>query len=112
MDHRTLQNFDTQCDLSCRQLHWQEYMSHYDMTIVYIPGEDNTIIDTLSRVTAGVFPGETSTFNTPGIHATLSITADPSILCDIQLGYKQDEFCKKLILASSSTPGVSTSNGL
>jgi hypothetical protein len=38
-DHRTLQNFDTQCDLSRCQLRWQELMSQYDMQIVYIPGE-------------------------------------------------------------------------
>jgi hypothetical protein len=91
-------------------------MSHHDMTIVYIPGEDNTVADTLSHVALGAFPGETSSdacpINAPGIHATLSITAAPSILHDIWLGYEQDEFCKKFILASSLTPGVSTSNGL
>jgi hypothetical protein len=47
-DHRTLQNFDTQCNLSHRQLRWQELMSQYDMQIVYIPGEDNTVADALS----------------------------------------------------------------
>ena len=35
-DHRTLKNFDTQKDLSRRQLRWKEFMSQYDMTIVYI----------------------------------------------------------------------------
>jgi|SRR5882762_3897745 len=57
-DHRTLQNFDTQQDLSRRQLRWQELMSQYDMEIIYIPGEDNTVADTLSRVPDGTFPGE------------------------------------------------------
>ena len=57
-DHRTLQNFDTQRDLSRRQLRWQEFMSQYDMTIVYIPGEDNSVADALSRVPNGAFPGE------------------------------------------------------
>jgi hypothetical protein len=33
-DHRTLQNFDTQRDLSRRQLRWQEFMLQYDMTII------------------------------------------------------------------------------
>jgi len=47
-DHRTLENFDMQHDLSCRQLRWQEFMSQYDMTIVYIPGEDNSVADALS----------------------------------------------------------------
>ena len=30
-DHRTLQNFDTQQDLSRHQLRWQELMSQYDI---------------------------------------------------------------------------------
>jgi len=33
-------------------------MSQYDMEIVYIPGEDNTMADALSRVPDGAFPGE------------------------------------------------------
>lgn len=49
-DHRTLENFDTQKDLSRRQLCWQEFMSQYDMTITYICGEDNTVADALSRL--------------------------------------------------------------
>jgi hypothetical protein len=35
-DHRTLENFDTQKDLSRHQLRWQEFLSQYDMTIIYI----------------------------------------------------------------------------
>jgi hypothetical protein len=56
--HHTLQNFDTQQDLSCRQLRWQELLSHYDMTIIYIPGEDNTMADALLWVPDGTFPDE------------------------------------------------------
>jgi hypothetical protein len=116
-DHRTLQNFDTQRDLSRRQLRWQELMSQYDMEIVYIPGEDNTVADALSRVPDGAFPGEsvetaTCTNTTPSVNAVLSIMTDPSVLHTIQAGYLSDEFCKKLIGSSESTTGVSTSNGL
>src|ERR1700683_4860513 len=115
-DHRTLQNFDTQRDLSRQQLRWQEFLSHYDMTIVYIPGEDNTVADALSRVPDGTFPGETidthTSLNHIGINATLSITTDPSILRTIQDGYKLEEFCKKLISSAPSTQGIHTANGL
>ena len=52
-DHRTLENFNTQRDLFRRQLRWQEFMSQYDMTIVYIPGEDNSVADALSRLPNG-----------------------------------------------------------
>ena len=64
------------------------------MTIVYIPGEDNTVADALSHVPDGAFPGESLdnasvtpsiTINHLGINATLSITTDPSVLRTIQV---------------------------
>lgn len=48
-DHRTLENFDMQKDLSCRQVRWMEFMSRYDCKIIYIKGDDNTVADSLSR---------------------------------------------------------------
>jgi hypothetical protein len=93
-------------------------MSQYDMTIMYIPGEDNTVADALSRVPDGAFPGESPEdsvnfcINGSSINATLSITTDPSVLRMIQDGYKEDEFCKKLIASSPSTLGISSANGL
>src|ERR1700722_3992437 len=62
-DHRTLENFDSQCELSRRQLCWQEMMSQYDMEIIYIWGEDNTVADTLSRIRPGAFPDEQTDLN-------------------------------------------------
>jgi hypothetical protein len=122
-DHQTLENFDTQQDLSRCQLRWQEFMSQYDMTITYIPGEDNSVADALSRVPEGAFPGESvdkvmphfsSQFanDTPSIHATISIMADPSVLETILSSYADDEYCKKVILSAPSTTRISTSNGL
>ena len=111
-DHRMLQNFDTQRDLSHRQLRWQEFMSQYDMTIVYIPGEDNTVADTLSHVPAGTFPGEDNDQVKLGVNATLTITADPSVLCSIQEGYTKDNFCQKVRTTAPTTLRVSTSDGL
>ena len=49
-DHRTLEHFNTQRDLSRRQARWMEFMSHYDATIHYIPGEKNCAADALSRL--------------------------------------------------------------
>lgn len=51
-DHKTLENFNTQRDLSRRQARWMEFMSQYDAKIVYVRGEDNTVADALSRVMA------------------------------------------------------------
>ena len=54
-------------------------MLQYDMTIIYIPGEANSVADALSQVPDGAFPGkyvdkQTSPFSshalntTPGVH--------------------------------------------
>ena len=51
-DHKTLQNFDTQRDLSRRQARWMEFLSQYDGKIVYVKGEENTVADALSRLPA------------------------------------------------------------
>ena len=57
-DHHTLENFDSQKDLSRRQLHWQEFLSQYDMSITHIQGDDNTVADALSRLPPDCFPDE------------------------------------------------------
>lgn len=49
-DHKTLENFDTQPDLSRRQARWMEFMSQFDARIVYIKGGENTVADALSRL--------------------------------------------------------------
>jgi hypothetical protein len=115
-DLRMLENFNTQCDLSHHQLQWQEFMSQYDMIVVYISGEENMVTNALSHIPEGGYPGETTNrpfqTNTPGIHTTLSITTDPSIPCTIQAGYNTDEFCKKVIASVTSIQRITTSNGL
>jgi hypothetical protein len=50
-DHKTLENFDSQRDLSRRQARWMEFLSQYDCKIEYIKGDDNTVVDALSRTT-------------------------------------------------------------
>lgn len=90
-------------------------MSQYDMEITYIPGEDNTVADALSRIPEGAFPRESTEVShipTRSINAVLSITTDPSVLLAVQDGYLADEVCKKLIASPTSTHGVTTSNGL
>jgi hypothetical protein len=48
-DHKTLQNFNVQKDLSRLQARWMEFMSQFDAKIVYIKGDENTVADALSR---------------------------------------------------------------
>jgi hypothetical protein len=118
-DHRTLENFNTQRDLSCRQIRWQEFMSQYDLTIAYIKGEDNMVADALSRLPTAAFPDETPVTAPHAVWsqgkkvgAVLTVTADMSILEQIKAGYKVDDFCKKFYVPNFSTPGIQESNGL
>jgi hypothetical protein len=50
MDHKTLKNFDTQCDLSRWQACWMEFMSQYDCKIVYIKEDENLAADALFQM--------------------------------------------------------------
>lgn len=103
-DHPTLENFNAQWDLSCRQLHWQEFLSQYNMTITYIHGKDNTVADALSRVPPNAFPDELGDEVQPhehwirihSVNVILSITADRHVLNNIITSYKHNEFCKRL----------------
>lgn len=94
-------------------------MSQFDMSIVYIHGEDNTVADTLSQVPVDGFPTEKanalllkgdvwSIDNTVG--AILAIETDKSVLDAIRAGYETDEFTKCLL--ESGVAGVTVANGL
>jgi hypothetical protein len=106
-DHRTLENFDTQKDLSRHQLCWQEFLSQYDMSITYICGEDNIVADALSHLPPNCFSDE---IEPDSINAVLSIVTDQLILKKIRIGYLNNEFCKQV--ASSCMKGWTESNGL
>lgn len=94
-------------------------MSQFDMTIVYIRGEDNTVADALSRVPINGFPTERaaeilSKADIWGLDnhvgAVLSVATDKSVLNSIRAGYKEDDFVQKLL--KTVMPGVSVINGL
>lgn len=100
-DHHTLENFDTQKDLSRRQAQWAEFLAQYDHKIIYIKGEDNTVADALSRL-----PNLIDNEQLPPVAAMLSVETDPSLLKSIINGYQEDSFCVKLASAESSIEGV------
>ena len=59
-DHKTLEKFDSQHDLSCQQARWMEFMLQFDAKIVYIKGDDNSVADVLSCLPTMTIP-DTST---------------------------------------------------
>ncbi len=125
-DHRTLENFNKQQDLSRRQAHWMELMSQYDFSISYICGEDNTVADALSCLpvtepepVSDADPNEVQLNNwsqwsgsDSSVNAVLNIEIHKHILDDIKLGYTEDPFCKKFISGQSILPNVKELNGL
>jgi hypothetical protein len=106
-DHRTLENFDQQKDLSRRQARWQEFLAQYDHRIIYIPGESNTVADALSRL-----PDSVDEIPVTPIGASLSIQTDPAILESIKIGYETDPFCTKLSKSQKSIDGIIWKHGL
>ena len=104
-DHRTLECFQGQCNLSRRQVRWQEFLAEYDFEIHYVRGEDNTVADVLSRMPE---EGE-GDFQVTA--AVLMVTTDPKISEDIRTGYTSDPFCQKILNNRSSFPEVKIENG-
>ncbi|GBE82423.1 hypothetical protein SCP_0408070 [Sparassis crispa] len=131
-DHRTLENFFRQKELSRRQAHWQEFLAQYNFDIKYIKGEENITADVLSRISADTVIIDPSACVTVSlIHimtrslcdipesiiafastaSQLLITADPAWLSALHTGYVQDKWCQKLRSTSGSL-GVREQDGL
>ena len=91
-NHHTLENFNTQQDLSRCQCCWQEFLAQYNYTISHIKGDNNTITDTLSRLPyADTVDNALPTApNDILLAAVLSISSDDAILRTIQEGYNLD----------------------
>jgi hypothetical protein len=90
-DHKTLENFDTQKDLSHRQARWMEFMSQYDCKIVYIKGDENTVADALSH-----------TDFDPDMHATIPYPPQPEVVA-LLLPEDNDPLSCAQVLADPAT---------
>jgi len=90
-EHRTLENFDEQKRPFVHQARWQEFMAQYNLQIVYIPEESNTVADALSHL-----PDSGDETNECLVASLLTIHTDPSLLDSILKGYESDPFCVKI----------------
>ena len=105
-DHRTLEHFQTQRDLSRRQARWMEFLSQFDVTICYLPGDQNNVADALSRL-----PDNALTVTKNVVASTLgqqirsTFQLEDTLLNEIKAGYTNDPFTSKL---ESASPGMHT----
>ena len=83
-DHKTLQNFDYQRDLS-----------QYEYTITYIDGDLNMVADALSQL-----PHTISTDSREvkvDVVSVFSIESDPKLIWRVKKGYRHDSWCKSIL---------------
>ena len=57
MDHKGLIHLLNQWDLSGRQARWLEKVSEFDFEVIYVPGAENILSDTLSHLYSHNEPG-------------------------------------------------------
>jgi hypothetical protein len=96
-DHRTLEHFNTQRDLSRRQARWMEFLSQYDATIHYLPGESNCAADALSRLPDPALTTIATLVTTNSARRIKTrFDLEDAILDEIRTGYEKDPFTLKL----------------
>ena len=111
-DHRTLEHFGTQRDLSRRQARWMEFMLQYDATIHYLPGEQNSVADALSRLPDSAMSTVTSIFSATNNRKIRSrFELEDVILDEIKSAYENDPFTRKLTNAASGMHNIQQRNG-
>ena len=111
-DHKTLEHFQTQKDMSRRQVRWMEFLSQYDASIKYLPGEKNCVADALSRMPPSPLLNVASILKGPKTRSTSSkLDLDTDLLKIIKDGYKTDPFVAKLTSASAGMDMIREENG-
>src|ERR1700677_230772 len=81
-DHRSLQYFKTQPQLSNRQMHWKDVIANFDFDIVYIEGKTNIVADGLSRRSDHVDTSSSSvsTSSSSSLASNSIVVASPALV--------------------------------
>ena len=88
------------------------YMSQYDATIHYLPGEENCTADMLSRLPNPALTVVASIFATAcGKSICTHFDLEDAILDELKSGYANDPFTQKLTRASAGMTNVRMENG-
>jgi hypothetical protein len=93
-DHKSLQHFVTQPQLSSRQVRWQEILADYNFTIEHVDGTANVVADGLSRRVDHQGPRElvaqAIALFTEENAPPHRISAATTLFCDIKDAYAKD----------------------
>ena len=73
-DHKGLEYFKTQKNLSDRQVQWWEFLSRFNYIIMHVDGVDNKVADCLSRYYENDMSEDNHSENT---YVNADITLDP-----------------------------------
>ena len=110
-DHKTLEHFENQKDMLRQQACWMEFLSQYDASINYIPGEKNCVANALSCLPETSLQNVASIFSTSHARTTFSwLELDTELLKAIRMCYKNDSFIAKLMSASASMSIIRNEN--
>lgn len=82
-DHKTLENFENQHNLSHHQECWMEVMSQFNAKIVYIKGEDNSVTDALSCLPTATAADSSAALN--AAHAPYEFCPYNDNLCSVNM---------------------------
>lgn len=104
-DHRPLTHWQSQKELSPRQIRWNETLSRFDAQIHHIPGIANSAADALSRYPY-VQPQEVA------VNAISLAKFDPDILNNVRTAYPDDEFFGTVIKNPERYPLFQLNDGL
>jgi hypothetical protein len=88
-----------------------EFLSQYDASIRYLPGDQNTVADALSRLPDTETTTIASIFaQTRGHKIRTRFELEDAILDEVKQGYALDPFTEKLTSASSGIQNVTNKN--